>query len=76
MENKGYVLYSASWCSNCPNMKLWLTQQGVDFVTLDIDSMESETLDALGLRSIPSLFKDDVCVGIGENIKPYIMENK
>lgn len=66
------VLYSASWCSNCPAMKLWLTQQGVSFITKDIDNVDSDELDSIGLRSIPALVRDGKTVGVGESIKEYV----
>lgn len=75
MKNK-YSLLSANWCSNCSPMKLWLTQQGVDFVTLDIDDLGEEYLDSLNVRAIPTLVLNDQVVAVGENIKKFILEAK
>lgn len=73
MKNK-YTFISAQWCANCNPMKLWLTQQGVDFVTIDIDEAEDGYLDSLNVRAIPTLVLNEEVVAIGEDIRSYIKE--
>lgn len=52
------ILYSASWCSNCPAAKKTLDTLGVEYTVIDIDD-NPEAAQAAGIRGIPTIFTED-----------------
>lgn len=50
-------LYSATWCSQCSQVKDMLMQKGVAYEVIDVDE-DTEAMDALvaqGIRGLPVL---------------------
>jgi glutaredoxin len=68
---EGAVLYSASYCSNCGPMKLYLKQMGVEYSVVEIDG-EVEIDLPEDLEAIPALYVDGQQAGVGESIKTYV----
>ena len=75
MEDKELTLYSASFCSNCAPMKMWLTQRGVEFKVVDIDDEDAAVLDSYPIKALPTLVQGGKILGVGEQIKKYVMGN-
>lgn len=74
MNKPKYKLYSASFCSNCGPMKLWLTQMAVDFEVIDIDDEDQDVLDSYPIKALPTLADDVNVLAVGDNIKKFILE--
>lgn len=48
------VVYSAPWCAGCKTLKASLSEAGVEFTEVDIDTPEGMTkAKELGIKSIP-----------------------
>ena len=53
----GVVVFSATWCSPCKDLKERIRKAGVPFRVVDVDAPEGERLsNKLGVRSIPAVF--------------------
>lgn len=52
-------LYSASWCPHCQPVKAYIEQKRPDVEVVDIDMAPAAEINALGLKQIPCLQKDD-----------------
>lgn len=71
MESE-YVLYSASWCSNCGPMEMWLDTQDIKYSVIDIDEVPEGFETPIELRALPSLGLNGKVVAVGDNIKSYV----
>lgn len=50
-------VFSASWCSGCKTVKKVLSEKGVEFTEVDIDTEEGMLkAKGLGIRNIPVTF--------------------
>lgn len=48
------LLYSASWCQPCKQLKKMLDENNIEYTTIDIDA-DPEVARAAGVRGIPTL---------------------
>lgn len=63
------LLYSASWCRDCREAKRFLTQHGIDFTEVDIETTPGaaeEVVRHVGKQAIPQMVID------GEWVQPYL----
>jgi glutaredoxin len=68
------ILFTASWCANCPSVKKYIEENSIEGVELvDVDS-QPEIAAQNGVRGLPTLVdKNDVVVG-AEKIINYLKE--
>lgn len=61
------TLYTKSNCPNCTLAKNLLNEEGIDYVTKDIEQdMEAlQQLSNMGLRSLPQVFKNNSLIPNG-----------
>lgn len=51
-----FILFSASWCPNCPSVKAILDSNNVEYKYVDIDTPEGEEEAAVhGIRGLPTV---------------------
>ena len=63
------ILFTASWCSGCRNVKQTLDSKSIAYETVDVDTPEGMELAAkYSIRSLPSALIDDKIVAGAGNI--------
>lgn len=69
-------LFTAQWCSQCQGMKQTLTNMGLEFDTIDIDSEEGSALaQQHRVRSLPTMvinYKDTTTIVVGSKNKAFM----
>ena len=65
------ILFTASWCSGCSNVKKTLDSKSIAYETIDVDTEEGMELAAkYSIRSLPSaLINDKIVAGAGNILK-------
>ena len=65
------IIFTASWCGACRNVKKTLDSKSIVYETTDIDSPEGMELAAkYSIRSLPSaLINDKIVAGAGNILK-------
>jgi len=54
---KEVIVYSANWCSGCKSIQKVLTEKGIAYTKVDIDTEEGMLkAKELGIRNIPVTF--------------------
>ena len=70
------LLFTASWCNPCKELKQWLADRDIHIDNVDIDT-DNELIYKHGIKKVPSLLKDDGTVLVGrEQIKPFLQPEK
>lgn len=63
------ILFTASWCSQCSNVKKTLDARGCVYETVDVDSSDGMELAAKHcIRSLPSALIDGNVISGAHNI--------
>lgn len=57
-EYKGLVVFTASWCSPCQNLKNMLHENEIPFKEVDIDTYP-EVAKEFSVRTLPTVFVSD-----------------
>jgi glutaredoxin 3 len=60
------TIYTTAWCPYCARAKALLTQKGVDYREIDIESdaaLRTEMMDRSGRRTVPQIFIGDRHIG-------------
>lgn len=78
------MVFSKSWCPYCAKAKQALTEAGIKYAVLELDSLgadvEAEVQDVLagltGARSVPRVFIGGVCIGGGDDAVRLAAEGK
>jgi len=66
------VLFSATWCNPCQNLKRWMVEQDIKTDVVDIDE-EPEKSKKFGIRSVPALLLDGKLI-LGDKIQDKLRE--
>jgi ribonucleoside-diphosphate reductase alpha chain len=66
------LLFTASWCEPCTDLKQWLEDNDYEVNIIDID-VEPDIAKMYDIHSVPTLFADKAYLG-REEIKPYFTE--
>ena len=71
-------VFSAAWCSQCEGMKQTLSNMGLEFDVIDIDSEEGSALaQQHRVRSLPTViidYKDTTTVVVGAKNKAFVKD--
>lgn len=70
------VLFTASWCGPCKELKQWLLERDMHLSHIDIDVAPELAIEA-GIKKVPSMQLTEsgkLLVG-REEIKPYLEEH-
>lgn len=63
------ILFTASWCGQCSNVKKTLDAKGIAYETIDVDSESGMELAAKhSIRSLPSALIDGNVISGAQNI--------
>ena len=69
------ILFTASWCKPCKELKQWMSERGMTLEHIDIDSRPDLAIE-VGVGKVPTLMITDGSLLEGrEEIKPYLEKN-
>ena len=69
------VLFTASWCKPCKELKQWLINHNMTLEHIDIDVAPELAIEA-GVKQVPAMLLDNTELLTGrEEIKPYLEEH-
>lgn len=65
------ILFTATWCNPCKDLKKWLDTQDFNIELVDVDE-NRDLAKHHGVRGIPCLSDNDKLYVGRENIQPYL----
>lgn len=69
------VLFTASWCKPCKELKQWLLGRDMHLAYVDIDVAPMLAIE-VGVKQVPAMLIDNTELITGrEEIKPYLEEH-
>ncbi len=68
------VLFTASWCRPCKELKQWLINHNMTLEHVDIDVAPDLAIEA-GVTKVPAMLVNTTLLTGREEIKPYLEEH-
>lgn len=65
------ILFTATWCNPCKQLKQWLEANNIEVELVDIDENPSLAKNH-GVRGVPALLTTEGLKFGNENIRPYL----